>query len=256
MPFETDFGNSQKKNTFKKINYCPWIIDPIFIVTVLFRNNYLFRILVWMSKVFEKRPDVGKLRVRVVVYTSSSRLGRKIFWINPCFAYSNTTVKEKWYFPWASPSSSAVKNLPTVQKTQETWVRSLGRVDPLEEGKATNSSIFAGKTPRTEDPGALHRVAKSRTRPQWLSTSMILSYEQFCCSVTQCVWLFVTLWTAAHQASLSLTISRSLPKFVSIASAMPSNCLILWCPLLLLPLIFPSIRGFSNESAVCIKWPE
>ena len=69
------------------------------------------------------------------------------------------------------------------------------------------------------------------------------------------VWLLVTTWTAAHQASLSLTISQSLPKFMFIASVMPSSHLILWCPLLLLPSIFPRIRGSSNESAVCIRWP-
>ena len=69
------------------------------------------------------------------------------------------------------------------------------------------------------------------------------------------VWIFVTLWTAKH-ASLSLTISRSLPKFMSIASVMPSSQLILWPPLLLLPSIFPSIRDFPNESAVHIKWPK
>ena len=60
------------------------------------------------------------------------------------------------------------------------------------------------------------------------------------------VWLFVTLWIAAHQVSLSLTISWSVPKFMSIASAMPSSHLILWCPLLVLPLIFSSIRDFSK----------
>ena len=63
-----------------------------------------------------------------------------------------------------------------------------------------------------------------------------------------CVWLFVTLWTAAHQASLSITISQSLFKLVSMELVMPSNHLILCCPLLLLPSIFPSIRVFSNES--------
>ena len=68
------------------------------------------------------------------------------------------------------------------------------------------------------------------------------------------VRLFATPWTAAHQASLSLTISRSLPKFMFIASVMPSSYLILWDPLLLLPLMFPSIRDFSNESSVCIRW--
>ena len=69
------------------------------------------------------------------------------------------------------------------------------------------------------------------------------------------VWLFVTPWTAAQQASLSFTISWSLLKFMSIESVMPSNHLVLCYPLLLLPLIFPSIRVFSNESALCIKWP-
>ena len=63
-------------------------------------------------------------------------------------------------------------------------------------------------------------------------------------------------WTAAHQASLSLAISQSLPKFMSIASMMPSSHLILWRPVLLLPSIFPSIRVFSNESAVHIRWPK
>ena len=69
------------------------------------------------------------------------------------------------------------------------------------------------------------------------------------------VWLFATPWTAACQASLSITNSQSLPKSMSIESVMPSNHLILCCPLLLLPSIFPSIRVFSNESALCIRWP-
>ena len=70
------------------------------------------------------------------------------------------------------------------------------------------------------------------------------------------VRLFVTPWTAARQASLSITNSGSLPKPMSIESVMPSNHLILCCPLLLLPLMFPSIRVFSNESALCIRWPK
>ena len=69
------------------------------------------------------------------------------------------------------------------------------------------------------------------------------------------VWLFVIPWTAAHQASLSFTISQSLLKLMSIESAMPSNHLIL-CRPILLPSIFPSIRVFSNESALCIRWPK
>ena len=70
------------------------------------------------------------------------------------------------------------------------------------------------------------------------------------------VWLLATPWTAACQASLSFTISRSLLKVTSIESVMPSNHLILYHPLLLLPSIFPSIRVFSNESALCIRWPK
>ena len=69
-------------------------------------------------------------------------------------------------------------------------------------------------------------------------------------------WLFVTPWAAALQASLSITNSRSLPKVMSIESVMPSNHLILCRPLLLPPSIFPSIRVFSNESALRIRWPK
>ena len=70
------------------------------------------------------------------------------------------------------------------------------------------------------------------------------------------VQLFVTPWTAAHQASLSFTNSRSLLKLMSIESVMPSNHLILCRPLLLLPSIFPGIRVFSNELALHIRWPK
>ena len=70
------------------------------------------------------------------------------------------------------------------------------------------------------------------------------------------VQLFATPRTAAHSASLCLIISRSLLKFTSIESVMPSNHLILCHPLLLLPSIFPSLRVFSNESALCIRWPK
>ena len=70
------------------------------------------------------------------------------------------------------------------------------------------------------------------------------------------VQLFATPWTSAHQASLSITNSRSPPKPMSIESVMPSNNLILCRPLLLLPPIPPSIRVFSNESALLIRWPK
>ena len=77
------------------------------------------------------------------------------------------------------------------------------------------------------------------------------------CVVVQslsCVQLFVTLWTAACQASLSITISQSFLKLMCVESVMPSNHLILCHPLLLLHSVFPSIRIFSKESALCIRW--
>ena len=81
------------------------------------------------------------------------------------------------------------------------------------------------------------------------------------CSVSpvqslSCVWLLATPWTAARQASLTITNSQSLLKLMSIESVMPSNHLILCRPLLLPPSTFPSIRIFSNESVLCIRWPK
>ena len=70
------------------------------------------------------------------------------------------------------------------------------------------------------------------------------------------VWLFATQWIVARQASLSITNSQSLLKLMSIESVMPSNHLILCRPLLLPPSIFHSIRVFSNESVLCIRWPK
>ena len=70
------------------------------------------------------------------------------------------------------------------------------------------------------------------------------------------VWLFATPWTAAHQTSLSITNSQSSPKPMSIESVMPSNHFVLFCPLLLLPSVFPSIRVFFDESILRIRWPK
>ena len=70
------------------------------------------------------------------------------------------------------------------------------------------------------------------------------------------VWLFETPWTAAHEASLSIANSWILHKLMSIEWVMPSNHLIICHPLVLLPSIFPSIRVFSNESTLCVRWPK
>ena len=85
-------------------------------------------------------------------------------------------------------------------------------------------------------------------------TLMILYIIIFVVLSLSHVLLFATPWTAARQASLSFTISWSLLKLLSVESVMPSNHLILYHPLFLLPSIIPSIRVFSNESALCIRW--
>ena len=99
-----------------------------------------------------------------------------------------------------------------------------------------------------------HRDAMS-----WQGQLMVTCLDLFIISSVQWlshVWLFATPWTAARQASLSITNSRSLPRLMSIKSVMPSSHLILCRPLLLLPSIFPSIWIFSNESVLHIRWPK
>ena len=102
---------------------------------------------------------------------------------------------------------------------------------------AIHSSILAQKIPWTEEPWT---VGLQSSSVQLLSR----------------VRLFTTTWTTARQASLSMTNSQSLLKLASIDLVRPSNHLILCRPLLLLSSIFPSIRVFSNESALCIRWPK
>ena len=91
----------------------------------------------------------------------------------------------------------------------------------------------------------------------WLNIWMQFeSLEQSSVQSLSRVWLFATPWTAAHQASLSITNSQSLLTLMSIEWVMPSNHLILCCPLLLLPSILPSIRVFTNESTLQMRWPK
>ena len=86
--------------------------------------------------------------------------------------------------------------------------------------------------------------------------SFIVSDNHIIVQLLSPIQLFTTSWTAAHQSSLSITISKSLLKLTFIEPMMPSNYLILCHPLLLPPSIFPSIRVFSNESVLCIRWPK
>ena len=124
---------------------------------------------------------------------------------------------------------------------------------------ATHSSILAWESPWTEEPGGLQSMGSQRVRHAWATNIHTDKLEEVGISSVQSlsgVQLFVTPWTAAHQASLSITNSWSLLKFMSIESVMPSSYLTLFHPLLLPPSIFPSIRVFSSESVLCIRWPK
>ena len=126
---------------------------------------------------------------------------------------------------------------------------------------ASHFSILAWRFPRTEEPGRLQSIGSHRVRPGLSQTGL-----QHTCMLTSVflsslqsfseVQLFVTPWTAACQASQSITNSWSLLKLMSIEPVMPSNYLVLCCPLLLLPPIPPSIRVFSNESTLRMRWPK
>ena len=104
----------------------------------------------------------------------------------------------------------------------------------------------------------IHIYKKSLRK--WLRTGVVETLPEFNSSIfiviqlLSHVQLFATPWTAAHQATLFFTISQSLLKLMSIESVMLSNHLILCHPLLLPPSVFPSIRGFFNELAPCIRW--
>ena len=104
--------------------------------------------------------------------------------------------------------------------------------------------------------------AEPSEKPVTLTTDKRWSFQKWCFVFSSsvqslsCMWLFVAPWTAAHQASLSITNSRSLLKLMSIELVMPSNHLILCHPLLLPPSGFPNIRVFSNESFLPIRWPK
>ena len=117
-----------------------------------------------------------------------------------------------------------------------------------------HSSVLAWRIPGTAEPGGLPSMGShSQTRLRGLSI-----YIYICFSSVQSlsgVQLFATPWIAACQASLSITSSRSSLKLMSIESVMPSSRLIL-CRPLLLPPIPPSIRVFSNESTLCMRWPK
>ena len=125
-----------------------------------------------------------------------------------------------------------------MQEMQEKKVQSVDWKDPLEKEMATHSSILAWEIPWTEEPDGLQSISSVHFSHSVLSDSLPPHGLQH-----------------ARPPCPSPTL-RVYPKLMSIESVMPSNHLILCCPLLLLPSIFPSIRVYLNELALCIRWPK
>ena len=137
-----------------------------------------------------------------------------------------------------------------MQETQQLRVPSPDWEDPLEEGTATHPSSLAWRILRTEEPGGLQSMES-----QWVGHNWSDLAYCYCCSVTQsCLTPYNPM--DCSTPGLSLTISQNLLKLMSIESVMLSNYLILCHLILLLPSIFPSIRVFSNELALWIRWPK
>ena len=137
-----------------------------------------------------------------------------------------------------------------IQMNSELW--RLARRDK----KAFLGQTKKGKTIKLERLELSSRKLRIPRLSLHFMESQISNFNGSSIQLLSHVRLFVTPWTVAHQASLSITNSRSLLKLMSIQSVMPSNHLNLCRPLLLLPSIFPSIRVFFKESVLCIQWPK
>ena len=136
-----------------------------------------------------------------------------------------------------------------------TWVVELWSVSQEAIGRISNMEFHRENKFWSPSLGSLGQE-KSGERMEDPAISSDWTTRFSSVQLLSCVCLFATLWTAAHQASLSITNSQSLPKLMSIESVMSSNHLILCRPLLLLLSIFPSTRVFSNESVLHIKGPK
>ena len=166
--------------------------------------------------------------------------------------------------PFTQPSAQESKAKPrAVRKTllcHLSWAHSLGAVTssldhsvPLTLGapaqRMHDLELAWGRSPWILHLDSINEIKNS-------SESIVCKNSLQTIQSLSTVWIFVTPWITAHKASLSITNCQSLPKLMSIKSVMPSNHFILCRPLLLPPSIFPTIRVFSNDSVLCIKWPK
>ena len=141
------------------------------------------------------------------------------------------------------------ENLPAKQETQETWVQSLGQEDSLEKEMVTHFSILAWKIPWLEESASLQSNGLYRVRYRWVtkhSTYWMLSSVILSCP---------TLCNPMDHSKPDLPVLHHLLELAKTHAHWVSD-VILCFPLLLLPSVFPSIRVFSNESVICIRWPK
>ena len=164
----------------------------------------------------------------------------------------------KYFEPYANlkysfPNGSVVKNLPEMQETCrrcgfDPWVRKILCRKKWQPAPVLLPGKSNGQRSLADDSLWDHKESDTTERLNNKFAKLLFSRSSH-------VRLFKTPWTGARQDSVSFTIFQSLLKHRSTESVMPSNHLVLCCLLLLLPSISPSIRGFSNESALCIRWP-
>ena len=176
-----------------------------------------------------------------------------------------------WKIPWME-EPGGLQSMGSL-RVGHNWATSLSfHFHALEKEMATHSGVLAWRIPGTGEPGGLPSMGSHRVRHDWsdlaaavaVSSLFLLVCFSFHFSSVQFssvqmlsrVRLFATPWIAARQASLFITISWSSLRLTSIESVMPSSHLILCRPLLLLPSISPSIRVFSSESTVRMRWPK
>ena len=173
---------------------------------------------------------------------TGSKLGKervKACILSPCLfnLYAEYIILKCWAGWGTSWNQDCWRNINNLRHADDTTIK----VESEEELK----NLLMKVKEESEKAGLKLSIQKTKIMVSSpISSVQLLSH----------VWLFVTQWTAARQASLSITNYWSLPKLMSIESVMPSNHLILCRPLLPLPSIFPSIRVFSNESALHIRW--
>ena len=141
------------------------------------------------------------------------------------------------------------ENLPAKQETQETWVQSLGQEDSLEKEMATHSSILAWKIPWLEESASLQSNGWYRVRYRWVTKHS--TYWTLSSVIPSCP----TLCNPMDRSKPDLPVLHHLLELAKTHAHWVSD-VILCFPLLLLPSIFPSIRVFSNESVICIRWPK